>query len=108
MSTSGSGPNELVVVGCTLDPPGLGAQLARYRQLAQHATSVERRLGEVLVQFNNDLPAGLLEYTLDVERRCCPFVHAAYRKDDRLLMLTVETVDQDPRLDSLFAALSAR
>jgi hypothetical protein len=106
MSAYGSGSSELVVVGCTLDQPGLGAQLARYRQLGQHATSVERRPGEVLVRFTDDLPPGLLEHTLDVERRCCSFVHANYDAEDRLLTITVETVDQAPRLDSFVAALT--
>jgi hypothetical protein len=92
--------------GCSLHPAGLGNQLARYRQLGHHADTVERLLGQVRVRFSDDVPTGLLGLTLDIERRCCPFVTATRSADGRELTLTVENIDQDPRLDSLFAALT--
>jgi hypothetical protein len=106
MSTDDRFTNALAIPGCTLDSPGLGAQLERYRRLARHASSVQRLPGEVRVRFHDDLPDGLLEHTMDVERRCCPFVHADYDRAERRLILTVENIDQDPRLDSLFHAIS--
>jgi hypothetical protein len=92
--------------GCALAPAELETQLDRYRTLGRHATSVTRRAGEVLVHFSDDAPSGLLERTLDVERRCCPFIHTRFDAADRLLTITVERVDQGPRLDSLFELLS--
>jgi hypothetical protein len=107
MSTHSRSTEPPPIPGRTLDPPGIGAQLARYRQLGQHATSVERLVGEVLVRFAEDLPVGLLERTLEVERRCCPFVHADYDPRERRLTITLENVDQAPRLDSLVHALTS-
>jgi hypothetical protein len=58
------------------------------------------------VRFAEDPPPGLLEQTLEVERRCCPFFHMAYEAEERQLVITVENVDQDPALDALFDAFS--
>ena len=96
-----------VARGREFDPPRSGGpQLARYRRLGREAASVERRVGHVRVCFAEPPPAGLLERTLDVERRCCPFVHATYDERRRQLTMTVETADQSPRLDSLFDAIA--
>jgi hypothetical protein len=99
-------PGADTAAACTLDAGGFGAQLARYRRLGRHASSVDRLRGELRVRFDDHLPAGLLGHTLEVERRCCPFVHPSYDAGERLLILTVETLDQEITLDSLFEALS--
>jgi arsenite methyltransferase len=90
---------------CKLDSDQLGVQLGRYRGLARHVLSVERRPGEVVAHFGDDPPAGLVEQTLEVERRCCPFIHAAYHRAARRLTLTVKNIDQEPTLDVLYDAL---
>lgn len=92
---------------CALAPAELETQLGRYRRLGRHATSVTRRVGEVVVHFSDDAPSGLLEQTLDVERRCCPFIHTRFETADRVLTITAERVDQAALLDSLFELLSA-
>ncbi len=94
--------------GCRLSEAGFGSQLRRYRRLSEHVTSLERTTGKVIAEFGADLPPGLIENTLEVERRCCPFVKAKYEPAPRRLTLAVETIDQDPRLDSLFHALAPR
>jgi hypothetical protein len=91
---------------CALDRLQLETQIERYRRLGRHATRVDQSRGEVVVRFESDLPSGLLAHALEVERGCCPFVHAAYDPALRELTLTVETVDQAPRLDSLLDAFS--
>ncbi len=106
MSTASRSTPPGQVPNCKLDAAQLGAQLERYRRLGQHAANVERLTGEVVVRFENNLPAGLLERTLAVEQRCCSFVLTAYDPGDRRLTITVEKLDQDPRLDSLFHALN--
>ena len=93
-------------VSCRLDSTQLGTQLARYQRLGRHAESVVRSSGQLLVSFSRGLPTDLLAHTLDVERRCCPFVHATYDVHQAQLPISVDTVDQDPRLDSLFDALT--
>ena len=92
--------------GCGLSEAGFGSQLRRYRRLSEHVTSLERTSGKVIAEFSVDLPPGLLENTLEVERRCCPFVEATYEPAPARLTLAVQTIDQDPRLDSLFRALA--
>ncbi|HUO72429.1 MAG TPA: hypothetical protein VMU39_16800 [Solirubrobacteraceae bacterium] len=92
--------------GCALDERGFGSQLRRYRRLSEHVTTLQRTTGQVIAHFGPDLPPGLLERTLEVERRCCPFVDTSYKHATRRLTLAVESVDQDPRLDSLFHALT--
>ena len=91
---------------CGLSKAGFVSQLRRYRRLSEHVTSLERTTGQVIAEFGADLPRGLLENTLEVERRCCPFVKATYDSASGRLTLAVETIDQDPRLDSLFRALA--
>jgi hypothetical protein len=92
--------------GCGLSEAGFGSQLRRYRLLSEHVIRLERRTGKVTAEFGARLPQGLLEQTLEVERGCCPFVEATYEPARRLLTLAVRTIDQDPRLDSLFHALA--
>jgi hypothetical protein len=101
MATSVPPPDPCSVSDCKLDPRQLETQLERYRQLGRHATRLERLSGEVVVRFGDDLPSDLLAHALEVERGCCPFVHAAYDPADRELTLSVETIDQAPVLDSL-------
>jgi hypothetical protein len=101
-------PSRQLPIGdeCALAPDELETQLDRYRRLGRYATSVTRRVGEVIVHLSDDAPGGLLERTLEVERRCCPFIHTRFDTADRVLTMTVERVDQAPRLDSLFDLLS--
>ncbi len=91
---------------CQLDPAALGPQIARYRRLAAHVTRIDRDVGEVRVQFDDRVPAGLLGHTLTVERDCCPFVGIEYDAASRALALTVATVAQGPGLNSLAALLA--
>ena len=91
---------------CRLTEAGFGAQLRRYRRLSEHITSLQRTTGQGIAEFGAQLPTSLLQHTLEVERRCCPFVEATYEPTPRRLILAVQTIDQDPRLDSLFHALA--
>jgi hypothetical protein len=43
---------------------------------------------------------------MDVESHRCPSVYSRFDHADRLLTITIERVDQDPRPDSLFDLLS--
>jgi hypothetical protein len=92
--------------GCGLNDSGVGSQLRRYRLLSEHVIRLERTTGKVTAEFGARLPQGLLEQTLEVERGCCAFVEATYEPARRLLTLAVRTIDQNPRLDSLFNALA--
>ena len=93
---------------CRLDAAALGPQISRYRRLAEHVTGIERDPGEVRVQFDEDVPDGLLRHTLAVERDCCTFVGIEHEPAARTLVFTVANVAQDSRLDSLAALLTPR
>jgi hypothetical protein len=93
---------------CRLDESGLREQLERYEQISAHTASIERRPGRVVARFDADLPPGSIEDTIEIERRCCPFIGVEYDHADRRLTLTVRTPSEDPALDVLFDALSPR
>jgi hypothetical protein len=99
-------PLPLAIPECRLDAVALGPQIARYRRLASHVTRIERTVGEVSVQFDEHVPAGLLGHTVAVERECCTFVGIDYEPQSRTLRFTVANIAQDPRLDSLAALLT--
>jgi hypothetical protein len=100
--------HQLAIPECRLDENAFGAQLRRYRELSRHVEQLERRTGEVIARFDAGVSAGLLEQTLSVERECCPFVVLEYDATRRQLTITVQNIAQDPRLDSLFHALTER
>jgi hypothetical protein len=100
--------DELPIAQCDLDPPGLAAQRERYRRLAGSVTGLERRPGRLLVRFGPDVDAALLEEMLAAERRCCPFFRLRFEPSGRRLEIGVDRAEDDPALDALHFALSAR
>lgn len=106
MSAAESSPSGLEIPECRLDDDAFGAQLRRYRELARHVEQIERQPGSLTVRFDPELRPGLLEHTLEVERACCSFVNLDYDSAQRQLTITVQNIAQDPRLDSLFRALT--
>jgi hypothetical protein len=101
-----SQPLPVAIPECRLDASALGPQIARYQRLAERVTRIERNPGKVRAQFDEDVPDGLLQHTLAVERDCCTFVGIYYLPTSRSLALTVANIAQDPRLDSLAALLT--
>lgn len=98
--------DELPIAQCDLDPPGLAAQRERYRRLARSVTALERRPGRLLLRFASDVDVTLVEETLAIERRCCPFFRLEFEPSARRLQIGVERAEQDPALDALRFALS--
>lgn len=98
--------DELSFAQCDLDPPALAAQQERYRQLADSVLELERRPGRLLVRFGADVDPALVEKTLAIERRCCPFFHLAFEPSTRRLEIGVDRADEEPALDALRFALS--
>jgi hypothetical protein len=93
---------------CRLEPEDLQAQLARYRLLGEYSTSVSREPCRVIAQFEADVPISLVERIVEVESRCCPFIHTAFEPDTHRLALAVERPEHDQRLDPLFSVLAPR
>jgi hypothetical protein len=97
---------ELPIAQCDLDPRGLAAQRERYTRLARSVTGLERRPGRLLLRFAPDVDAALIEDTLAIERRCCPFFQLEFEPSTRRLEISVERAEEDPALDALRFALS--
>jgi hypothetical protein len=96
---------ELPVIGCALDEAGLAAQLGRYRALAAHVTSADRRAAELSVRFAPTVDAELLADTIERERGCCSFF--AIDLDGERLRLSVTDPAHEPALAALADALAA-
>jgi hypothetical protein len=67
---------------------------------------LERRPRRLLLQFAPDVDAALVEETLAIERRCCPFFRLEFEPSARRLEIGVDRAEQDPALDALRFALS--
>lgn len=94
------------IASCALDRSARAEQQARYRCLAGAVSQVDRNAQTLVVQFDERLDRALLERTLAIERRCCPFF--AFRFDDhrRRLTVGVRDADQAPALDVIAAAFT--
>ena len=106
MSTSDPVTLPLVAQSCALEPAQLQDQLERYRQLGRHTVRLQREPGELVAQFSHDLPAGLVEQTVEIERGCCSFLSIVYDALNRRLTITTDVGDQDATLAALFSVLS--
>jgi hypothetical protein len=95
---------KMAIPECQLSDATLGTQVRRYRELARHVTRIERQTGAIRVQFDKDVPDGLLELTLATEQECCSFLDLDYSSDSRSLTISVANGSQSSRLDS-FATL---
>lgn len=106
MSTNDPVTLPLVAPSCTLKPAQLHDQLERYRQLSRHIIRLQHEPGELVTQFSEDLPAGLVEQTLEIERDCCSFLSIVYDRLNRRLTITTDAEDHDATLAALFSALT--
>ena len=94
-------------MACSLDGPGLSAQVDRYRALGRDVQSV-RRLPRLLeVEFGARVDTALLTEAIAVERGCCPFFELSYDGAKRELTVSVADERQDAALDALRFALAA-
>ena len=90
---------------CALDATGARGQGARYARLATAVAAVEREPGSLTVSFTPDVDRDLLDETLAVERRCCPFFELEYDDGERRLHASVSAAEHRPALDALAATL---
>jgi hypothetical protein len=95
----------LVAQSCALEPTELAEQLERYRELGRHTVRLQHQPRRLVAQFSDDLPAGLLEQTLEIERACCSFLSIDYDEPNRRLTVTTDAKDHDATLAALFSAL---
>ena len=90
---------------CSLAPDERHEQLERYRAIGRLAARVEHQPGRVVVRLADDPPGGLIERTIEVERRCCPFFDIDYDPSTQQLAISVDQSDRRPSLDAIAHAL---
>lgn len=95
------------IPSCALDQAGRLRQYERYRQLATTVSRVDNQTEALVVQFDDRLDRDLLERTLAVERRCCPFFVFEVDVPDHRLAISVRRSDQLPALAAMAAAFTA-
>jgi hypothetical protein len=92
---------ELPLAQCSLDGPGLRAQLARYEAVGRTVSEHRREPNLLTLRLDGADPA-LVRELIDVERGCCPM----FRMEWRDPVLTVAAEDA-PALDAIEYALHA-
>jgi hypothetical protein len=94
----------MAIADCGLAAPELAEQLNRYRRLGSTATRIERQADRLMVTFNSTVDVELLDATIAIEQRCCPFFTLDYDTSEQRLSISVA---DRPRVDALDALLSA-
>jgi hypothetical protein len=89
------------IPSCALDEAGLADQRARYARLVPTVSRIEREAEAVLIEFREEVDLQVLEETLAVERRCCPFFLFEFGDSRRRLRATVREPEQLPALDAI-------
>jgi hypothetical protein len=92
---------ELPLAQCSLDAPGLRAQLARYRAVGSTIESLEREPNLLTARLSGADDA-LVRELIAVERGCCPMFRIQWSEP----VLTV-AADEPPALDAIEHALRA-
>ena len=92
---------ELPLAQCSLDAPGLRAQLARYETVGRAVRERRREPNLLTLRLDGADPA-LVRELIEVERECCPM----FRMDWRDPVLTL-AADDAPALDAIEYALHA-
>jgi hypothetical protein len=90
---------------CSLDEPGLTAQLARYRAVGEGATMIERGQRRLVIQLGDAASDAAVEELVAVERSCCPFFELEWKPRERRLLVGVSSADDEPALDAIAYAL---
>jgi hypothetical protein len=91
--------------GCSLDAAGLGGQRARYAAIGRTLLNVERSATAISLELTPAADAQLVEETIAIERRCCPFFRLEWDAPRRLLRVAVDDPEHAPALDAIGDAL---
>ena len=91
---------------CALDESGLRAQLERYRQAGRDARLIERTARRLVADLDESVDAELVEETIAVERKCCPFFALTWEPDRQRLTVSVSQAEHEPALDAIAFALN--
>lgn len=91
---------------CALDETGLAEQLGRYRAVGRHSALVARDARRIVVDVGSEVPGGLVDKLIAVERGCCPFFDVDWRPPERRLTVAVRGSEHEQALSAIAAALA--
>ena len=90
---------------CALDETGLRLQFERYRHAGKGASLVDRTSRRLIVELDRRVDASLIDATIAVERKCCPFFTLDWQSLTRRLIVSVAEDGHEPTLDAIAFAL---
>jgi hypothetical protein len=90
---------------CALDEPGALQQAGRYRDIGAGAAVLKRDPGLLVVELDGAIDAALVEETIEIERKCCPFFAIDYARTARRLSFSVASPAQLGAIDAIAFAL---
>ena len=101
----GDGMPDLVTPSCSLDAAELAAQRERYRRVGRGGRLLERSPRALAIECAVGTDSDLVEQTLAIERRCCPFYDLAWDPRARRLSISVREREHEPALGAIALAL---
>jgi hypothetical protein len=90
---------------CTLDQPGLQAQLARYHAAGKGAITLQRTHRRLVIRIGAQAADEDIAEMIGVERACCPFLTLEWAARERVLAISVARPEEQPALDAIAFAL---
>ena len=98
-------PLPMFPTSCSLDEPGALEQVGRYRAIGAGAAVMRRKPGLLVVELDGVIEPALVEETIELERRCCPFFVIEYLAHARRVTFSVDSPAQQAALDAIGYAL---
>ncbi len=92
-------------LACSLNEAELRSQLERYRIAGSDATVVERSPRRLVIGIGDQVPDGVVDELVKVERECCPFFGLDWQPAHRRLAVSVATEWHEPALEAIASAL---
>jgi hypothetical protein len=92
-------------MACSLDEAALRSQLERYRTAGQDATIIERGPRRLIIGIGDQVPAGVVDELVAVERECCPFFGLDWEPAERRLTVSLPDSWHEPALEAIASAL---
>jgi hypothetical protein len=93
---------------CALDETGLRLQLERYRQAGAGARLIGRTPRSLVVDLDEQVDTRLVDETIAIERKCCPFFTLEWEPERRRLTVAVSQAEHEPALDAIAFALDLK
>ena len=98
-------PEPPIAASCSLDAGELAEQRERYRRVGRGGRLLERSPRALSIECAIGTDSALVEQTLAIERRCCPFYDLGWDPRARRLSISVKRSEHEPALGAIALAL---